>query len=345
MKHNYIPVNDKVLAYRGLDLNAKILMCVIGGEYPNRNYLNLKYMASRLGWTVSKVRENLNVLERSGMITSEEQEYGDDGVWSPVLTERGEALFESNGSTYCLYLSAGLAVGSRSFSPRVSSQLKLILADIHGITTKTEEYTDRAKCYKKTNDAINEMLGCSKGSDTAERRLSTLEGLGFIGRHTIQISRAKKKRTITLTQKAIDLIALGESKEVESVNDAELIAINEMRKEKMRLEEIARISKELIVETQFDCLWKIYGGVGNKSRARQHWLRLNQEQRDEIFAKVPNYVASTRDIQFRKHLDHWIDPAHELWKAPAKPAFGSAALKMKNGQWVDENGMKRMILQ
>lgn len=318
MKHNYIPVNDKVLAYRGLDLNAKILMCVIGGEYPNRNYLNLKYMASRLGWTISKVRENLNLLERKGMITREKQEYSVDDVWSPVLTERGEALFEWNGTTYCLYLSAGLAIGSRSFSPRASSQLKLILADIHGITTKTEEGTDRVKCYKKTNDAINEMLGCSKGSDTADRRLSTLEGLGFIERHTIQISRAKKKRTITLTQKAIDLVALGEPKDVEPVNEAELLAINEARKEKMRLQEIERISEDQFVQGQFHCLWTMYGRIGNEARARDNWRKLKQEQRDEILANVPSYIAKTPDTQLRKHLDLWIDPARELWKVPIK---------------------------
>lgn len=116
---------------------------------------------------------------------------------------------------------------------------------------------------------------------------------------------------------------------------------------------------------EFEKLWKVFEGKGAKSKAKEYWLRLSEEDRAAIATKAPAYVASTSGerLVYRKNLEGWINPSERRWEAPIAPqstnvkkVYGREeaeaerlAIRLKNGRdpvWggVDDQDKSRDLL-
>lgn len=65
------------------------------------------------------------------------------------------------------------------------------------------------------------------------------------------------------------------------------------------------ISKEINVS--FETVWELYGKpVGDKDSINAKWNELTDEERTVILAYIPNYVASTPEIRYRKNFNNFL---------------------------------------
>jgi hypothetical protein len=64
-------------------------------------------------------------------------------------------------------------------------------------------------------------------------------------------------------------------------------------------------NKELIVKNiideRFEKFWNLYGKDIQKDKCYNDWKFINTIDKDKILNTLPNYIASTPDVQFRKH--------------------------------------------
>lgn len=64
-------------------------------------------------------------------------------------------------------------------------------------------------------------------------------------------------------------------------------------------------NKELIekriVDERFEKFWNLYGKDIQKDKCYNDWKFINTIDKDKILKTLPNYIASTPDVQFRKH--------------------------------------------
>jgi len=61
----------------------------------------------------------------------------------------------------------------------------------------------------------------------------------------------------------------------------------------------------------FESIWKLYGKKGNRKTSITKWSKLPKETQDLIFKKVPAYVESTPDKQYRKNFETYLN--QESW--------------------------------
>jgi len=83
-------------------------------------------------------------------------------------------------------------------------------------------------------------------------------------------------------------------------------------------------------------LWDKYEKKGNKPQAFKNLIALTQNQRNEMYKKVQEYVKSTPDKAFRKGLEVYLNKKKEHWNdlivqpEPTgynKPAVSSTSFK------------------
>lgn len=95
---------------------------------------------------------------------------------------------------------------------------------------------------------------------------------------------------------------------------------------------IKKISnKELIVkkivDERFEKFWNLYGKDIQKDKCYSDWKFINTIDKDKILKTLPNYIASTPEIQFRKHpLTYlrnkgWLD---EIFIPKSQESFSEA---------------------
>lgn len=72
------------------------------------------------------------------------------------------------------------------------------------------------------------------------------------------------------------------------------------------------------IRDQFLSLWESYEKHGVRKTAAEYWMKLKPEDRKVIISKAPEYVKSTSGdrLQYRKHLEGWINPEKRLWERP-----------------------------
>lgn len=72
------------------------------------------------------------------------------------------------------------------------------------------------------------------------------------------------------------------------------------------------------IRDQFLRLWEVFERHGVRKTAAEYWAKLPQQDRDAIMRVAPEYVASTSGdrLQYRKHLEGWINPKNRLWERP-----------------------------
>jgi len=56
-----------------------------------------------------------------------------------------------------------------------------------------------------------------------------------------------------------------------------------------------------IVDERFEKFWNLYGKDIQKEKCYSEWKFINTIDKDKILNTLPNYIASTPDVQFRKH--------------------------------------------
>lgn len=61
----------------------------------------------------------------------------------------------------------------------------------------------------------------------------------------------------------------------------------------------------------FESIWKLYGKKGNRKTSITKWSKLPKETQDLIFKKVPAYIESTPDKQYRKNFETYLN--QESW--------------------------------
>lgn len=61
----------------------------------------------------------------------------------------------------------------------------------------------------------------------------------------------------------------------------------------------------------FENVWKLYGGKGNRKTSIERWSRLSKAKKKLALANIPLYVTSTPDKQFRKDFQAYIN--QEVW--------------------------------
>jgi hypothetical protein len=86
------------------------------------------------------------------------------------------------------------------------------------------------------------------------------------------------------------------------------------------------------VYDDFEIAWTAYGKKGNRQNSLNQWNKLNKTDRDAIIEKIPAYVASRPDMQYRKGFESWINPKTRHWEdeivkqqSQSKPVFQKPA--------------------
>ena len=59
--------------------------------------------------------------------------------------------------------------------------------------------------------------------------------------------------------------------------------------------------------TLFDCFWDLYGKKKSRAKCEPKFNKLTQADKDKIFEVLPDYIASTPDIKYRKDPQTWLN--------------------------------------
>ena len=57
----------------------------------------------------------------------------------------------------------------------------------------------------------------------------------------------------------------------------------------------------------FNRFWEMYEKKVDKMKCTKLWIKLSEEEKNDIFAKLPIYKNSTPDIKFRKNPTTWLN--------------------------------------
>ena len=89
-----------------------------------------------------------------------------------------------------------------------------------------------------------------------------------------------------------------------------------------------------IYTKNFSTFWEKYGGKGNFETASIQWGLLSNDEKEEIFERLPQYIQNTPE-KFRRYAENWIDPTKKHWrdKIEGEKSFHTKEQK-KFGQWI-----------
>lgn len=83
----------------------------------------------------------------------------------------------------------------------------------------------------------------------------------------------------------------------------------------------------------FDIWWNLYGKKIDRAKCEKKWLRLSEKERQACILATPAYVASTPDLQFRRHPATYLN--NKSWNnqiitsnAIPKPTVSQRASKL-----------------
>ncbi len=65
------------------------------------------------------------------------------------------------------------------------------------------------------------------------------------------------------------------------------------------------------IDHEFDQVWDLYGKKGNKKTSKKKWIKLSNENKQDIYNHLPAYTLSTPDKQYRKNFETYIN--QECW--------------------------------
>ena len=95
---------------------------------------------------------------------------------------------------------------------------------------------------------------------------------------------------------------------------------------------------------EFEMAWEQFGRTGTKSDAYRFWKKLTRAYVAEVMERMPAYVASQPDKQFRGHMSSWINPSKKKWRneinttqAPrAEPSMAELEAMLGTGKGKEE---------
>lgn len=90
------------------------------------------------------------------------------------------------------------------------------------------------------------------------------------------------------------------------------VSVTENPQSKVKHSKVKK-SKEDIKDTcyDFELFWECYERKGNKKTSEQRYSKIKESDRELIKSKLPLYIQSTSDKQFRKDAQSWI--SKECW--------------------------------
>jgi hypothetical protein len=68
---------------------------------------------------------------------------------------------------------------------------------------------------------------------------------------------------------------------------------------------------EVLDELSFENVWVMYGRKGNRKSSRRRWDGLPKKAKQLAVVHIPQYVAATPDMQYRKNFETYIN--QEAW--------------------------------
>lgn len=76
-------------------------------------------------------------------------------------------------------------------------------------------------------------------------------------------------------------------------------------------EDVNRNDNEVELHPTFKDFWDAYGKKVDRDKCQKKWAKIKQADREKIMAHVPQYVASTPDINYRRHPATYLN--NESW--------------------------------
>jgi hypothetical protein len=158
-------------------------------------------------------------------------------------------------------------------------------------------------------------------------------------KYNILTSQGIQKRFIeaTLRRKEVEIIDqywLGVDYDFNRVKiiDVDINPDNvDIKKQSKVKESKVKERKELSCD-DFEQVWILYGKKGNKKTSTAKWSKLKEETKQLALLKIPAYVKSTPDIQYRKNFETWLN--QECWndEIPVKQTglFGNNCAEQKS---------------
>lgn len=67
-------------------------------------------------------------------------------------------------------------------------------------------------------------------------------------------------------------------------------------------------------DEEFEKFWNLYDRKVGREQCIRMWGRLTKKDKEEILTKLPAYIQSTPDKQFRMHPATYINPANKRWQ-------------------------------
>ena len=160
------------------------------------------------------------------------------------------------------------------------------------------------------NDVINSCIKRSLFNNVVYEKYNVLTSRGIQKRYLEATVRRKEITLISeywLDVEYDSKITTFINVDINPLNDV----ISTQSKVKKSKEEKSKEKKKKDNGVSFEKIWTIYEKKGNRKTSLAKWSKLPTETQDLIFKKVPAYVESTPDKQYRKNFETYLN--QESW--------------------------------
>lgn len=180
---------------------------------------------------------------------------------------------------------------------QVGKYIRLLVAQ-HQVGHLTEKQVLMI-CKTHDEDILNKFKKDGAGNYFNERlEYEILKRKNFSeSRKNNRMGKSKKNQ---LSKKHINNISFSHDKDMENENENE--NINVIIGED--------INKKKYIE--FDSFWELYNKKTDRAKCEMVFYKLTEAEKKMIFEKLPDYVRSTPDIQYRKNPLTWL--RGKCWK-------------------------------
>ena len=66
-------------------------------------------------------------------------------------------------------------------------------------------------------------------------------------------------------------------------------------------------------ENDFERFWHLYDKKVERTKCERLWAKLKKEDKEKIFERLPAYIQSTPDKQYRKNPSTYLNPNEKRW--------------------------------
>jgi hypothetical protein len=131
------------------------------------------------------------------------------------------------------------------------------------------------------------------GIDSVRNAINELIQSGYLSKNRINDNKggiyAYKIQTVKLENPTLENRRVGKS----NLGKSDPLVIKKISNKEL-------IEKR-IVDDRFEKFWNLYGKDIQKEKCYSEWKFINTIDKDKILNTLPNYIASTPEVQFRRH--------------------------------------------